>query len=171
VVYGVPASNLLSSASVILPHAAAIPPIPEIAFAKRNDQYGAAKIGIFAYHRETKEPVWHAGIAQSRSTSKDVWLLGAGPFQRGSIYDAPRFAGSKMRMPLVPRKEEAIQNELVEFREEAEFPSPTDLVHEPKAQESSDPPLPDFVLPEPPQLPTAETLKVPPLEPPQTKEQ
>lgn len=124
VVYGIPANNFVNSAAALAPGAPAVPPIPEIALAKRNDQYGAAKIGIFAYDRSTKEPVWQAGIAQARSTSKDVWLFGAGPFQRGSIYDAPRFAGSKLRVPLIPRPSEP--SELAEFREKAEFPLPWD---------------------------------------------
>lgn len=125
VVYGIPQNNFLNSAAAFAPGAPAVPPIPEIALAKRNDQYGAAKIGIFAYHRETKEPVWQAGIAQARSTSKDVWLFGAGPFQRGTIYDAPRFAGSKLRMPLIPHKTEP--SELAAFREREEFPLPQDV--------------------------------------------
>lgn len=124
VVYGIPANNLFSSAATFVPGAPAVPTIPEIALAKRNDTFGAAKIGVFAYHRETKEPVWHAGIAQARSTSKDVWLFGAGPFQRGTIYDAPRFAGSKLRMPLVPKARSTPEQELVTYRSAAEFSSP-----------------------------------------------
>lgn len=123
VVYGIPANNLFSSAATFVPGAPPVPTIPEIALAKRNDTFGAAKIGVFAYHRETKEPVWHAGIAQARSTSKDIWLFGAGPFQRGTIYDAPRFAGSKLRVPLVP-KGRTPEQELVTYRAAAEFSSP-----------------------------------------------
>lgn len=151
VVYGVPANNMLSSASSLVPGAPLVPTIPEIALAKRNDTFGAAKIGVFAYHRVTKEPVWQAGIAQARSTSKDVWLFGAGPFQRGSIYDAPRFAGSKLRVPLVPQNAQQKERELATFHPEAEFILPTDesaqTKHEApvvnKASKSLEPPTPE----------------------------
>jgi len=126
VVYGVPANNMLSSASTLVPGVPLVPTIPEIALAKRNDTFGAAKIGVFAYHRESKEPVWQAGIAQARSTSKDVWVFGAGPFQRGTIYDTPRFAGSKLRVPLVPQNPEQQAQELATFRAGAEFTSPAE---------------------------------------------
>jgi hypothetical protein len=126
VVYGIPANNLLASAAALAPNAPAVPQIPEISIAKRNDQYGAAKIGVFAYHRESKEPVWTAGIAQARSTAKDIWVFGAGPFQRGTIYDAPRFAGSKLRVPLVARRADQKNDDLVEFRGDAEFPLPNE---------------------------------------------
>jgi hypothetical protein len=153
VVYGIPANNALSAASSVAPAGVpTLPQIPEIAVAKRNDQYGAAKIGIFAYHRETKEPVWQAGIAQARSTSKDVWLFGAGPFQRGSIYDAPRFAGSKLKMPLMPRKPD--RYELAQFQEEAEFLSPEDegpTAASPMNSVEAEPPVPQ--LAEPAKLP------------------
>ena len=153
VVYGIPQNNLLNSAAAFAPGAPSVPPIPEIALAKRNDQYGAAKIGIFAYHRVTKEPVWQAGIAQARSTSKDVWLFGAGPFQRGTIYDAPRFAGSKLRVPLIPRNSEP--TELAQFREKSEFPSPHEqaegvkraAAEEPITVTPAEPPAPDEVAP------------------------
>jgi hypothetical protein len=124
VVYGIPANNALNSVSSLMPNTPPVPTIPEIALAKRNDQYGAAKIGLFAYNRETKEPVWNAGTAQARSTSKDVWIGGAGPFQRGTIYGAPQFAGSKLRVPLLPRKPEQIRRDLAEFHAEGEFPQP-----------------------------------------------
>lgn len=130
VVYGLPANNLLNSAAALAPNAPALPPIPEIAVAKRNDQYGAAKIGVFAYHRTTKEPVWQAGIAQARSTSKDIWLFGAGPFQRGSIYDAPRFAGSKLHVPLLPLANDSPDQEIAKFKNEASFPACNDAPEE-----------------------------------------
>jgi hypothetical protein len=152
VVYGIPANNFLNSAAAFTPGAPALPPIPEIALATRNDQYGAAKIGVFAYHKQTKEPVWQAGIAQARSTSKDVWLFGAGPFQRGSIYDAPRFAGSKLRVPLIPGKQEPA--ELAKFQEEPGFHevvAASDEKTTTPVAKPIEPPLP--TLPEPAKLP------------------
>jgi hypothetical protein len=67
--------------------------IPEIPIAKRRDQKGIAKIAVFAYHRETGAPVWQSGLVHQESSSNDVWILGAGPFQRGSIYEGTAFAG------------------------------------------------------------------------------
>jgi hypothetical protein len=101
VVYGIPASNGLSNAASLVPNAPMIPAIPEIAVAKRNDEMGAAKIAVFAYHRETRQPVWQSGIAQARSSAKDTWLLGAGPFQSGTIHRQPKFAGEKLDIPLL----------------------------------------------------------------------
>lgn len=142
---------MLSSASSLVPGAPLVPTIPEIALAKRNDTFGGAKIGVFAYHRVSKEPVWQAGI-QARSTSKDVWLFGAGPFQRGSdVYDAPRFAGSKLRVPLVPQNAQRKKARLATFRPEAEFIVPAEegpsAKHEApvvnKASKSLEPPTPE----------------------------
>lgn len=74
--------------------------VPEIAFAKRRDQRGVAKIAVFAYRRETGEPVWQSGMAMNKSTANDIWLFGAGPFQKGTIYDETCFAGG-----IIPKKE------------------------------------------------------------------
>lgn len=68
--------------------------IPEIPFAKRKDQRGIAKIAVFAYHRATGTPVWQSGIVRQESSANDVWILGAGPFQRGTIYEGTAFAGT-----------------------------------------------------------------------------
>ena len=87
--FGIPAVNVPQVAlAPALPAA-----IPEIPFAKKRDQQGVAKLGVFAYRRETGEPVWQSGIVEHRSTANDVWVLGAGPFHRGTIYDGTRFAG------------------------------------------------------------------------------
>ena len=87
VTYGIPASNGLSSAASLVPNAPPIPMIPEISLAKRADEVAAAKIAVFAYHRETRQAVWQSGLAEARSSSKDMWLFGAGPFQSGTIHD------------------------------------------------------------------------------------
>jgi hypothetical protein len=79
-----------------MPNAPPIPPIPEVSLARKAEQQGAAKIAVFIYHRETRQPVWQSGIAQARSTSKDRWILGAGPFQSGTIYEKAQFAGNEV---------------------------------------------------------------------------
>src|SRR4051812_17264744 len=71
--------------------------IPEIPIAKRKDQRGIAKIAVFAYHRQTGAPVWQSGLIHEESSANDVWILGAGPFQRGTIYEGTEFAGSAIR--------------------------------------------------------------------------
>lgn len=70
--------------------------IPEIPFAKKTEQEGVAKIAVFAYNRTTGQPVWQSGVVQATSTSKDTWVLGAGPFQRGSIRNGTEFAGEQI---------------------------------------------------------------------------
>jgi hypothetical protein len=89
--FGIPATNLpqLTLASG-LPSA-----VPELPIVKRRHQRGVAKIAVFAYRRETGEPVWQSGIATDESTANDVWFFGAGPFKRGTIhqgtvYDDPQ---------------------------------------------------------------------------------
>lgn len=89
--FGIPAVNV-PQVGLASPLPAAIPEIP---FAKRRDQQGIAKIAAFAYRRETGERVWQSGIAEVRSTANDIWVLGAGPFKRGTIYDGTRFLGKE----------------------------------------------------------------------------
>ena len=104
VTYGIPASNALSTAATLLPAVPMAPTIPEIAIGKRNSSMSTSKIVVFAYHRETGKPVWQSGAAVANSDAKDSWLFGAGPFQKGSIYDGTQFAGSRLRFPWNPRK-------------------------------------------------------------------
>jgi hypothetical protein len=118
--YGVPASNSLTTAASMLPNAPVIPTIPELAIAKRNDHYGAAKIAVFAYHRKTRERVWQSGTSLASSRSKDWWLFGAGPFQTGTIYEGTRFAGDEIRLPF-SRGEKPVSGHRVVFSEEHYF--------------------------------------------------
>ena len=97
--YGIPGSNILNSAAPLITPSMALPAIPEISIARRNELEGAAKIGVFAYHRETGQPVWQAGLAAARSDARDTWIFGVGPFQRGTIYDRPQLAGADLRLP------------------------------------------------------------------------
>src|SRR5690606_14739030 len=43
------------------------------------------------------EPVWQSGLVMNKSTANDIWLFGAGPFQKGTIYDETRFAGGAIK--------------------------------------------------------------------------
>lgn len=121
VTYGMPANNFLNAASSLVPNSPPLPTLPELALAKRNEQLAAAKIGAFAYHRETGEPVWQSGLSTIRSTAKDTWILGAGPIQRGDIYGKTRFAGSELGFSLLSSDEESESAPLVDYHKPAQF--------------------------------------------------
>jgi len=93
VTYGVPENNVLGVAATFLsPVPARAPTMPEIAVARRDAREGAAKVAAFAYHRESRQPLWQSGISQSIATSQNTWVLGVGPFQGGSIRDSSKVA-------------------------------------------------------------------------------
>jgi hypothetical protein len=91
--FGIPSMNV-PQIPLVQPVPAAIPEIP---IAKRKDQRGIAKIAVFAYHRATGTPVWQSGIVCQESSSNDVWIFGAGPFQHGTIHDSAEFAGETIK--------------------------------------------------------------------------
>lgn len=99
VTFGIPRSNEVSTAASIFAQTPFVPAIPEISFGKSDLQSGAAKLAVFAYHRESREPVWQSGTRVAKSYSKSTWFLGAGPVRRGTIHDGVRFAGVKLPMP------------------------------------------------------------------------
>lgn len=93
--FGIPA--------VTLPQLAVLPglpsAVPEVPFVKRRHQRGIAKIAVFAYRRETGEPVWQSGIATNESTANDIWFLGAGPFKKGTIHEGTSYADQQHYLP------------------------------------------------------------------------
>jgi hypothetical protein len=97
VLIGVPATNIPTAGFTPTGTAA----IPEIALAKNTNQQAVCKLAVFAYDRMTGRPVWQSGNRKVASRAKDSWLLGTGPFQRGSIYEGTAFAGEKLRVPLL----------------------------------------------------------------------
>lgn len=103
--YGIPASSTLSSATGLFANAPPVPTIPEISLARHEAKSGAAKIAVFAYEKATKKPVWQSGIARSKSSARDTWVLGAGPWQRGTIYEGTQFAGKKFLEGLTTKEE------------------------------------------------------------------
>ncbi len=121
VTYGLPASNALNAAASVISSVPAMPTIPEISVANRNDQSAAAKIALFAYHRESRLPVWQSGIATAKSTAKDTWVLGAGPVQRGTIYDGTLFAGNRLRVPFANTSEKDIDSLPQKYAQSREF--------------------------------------------------
>jgi hypothetical protein len=100
--FGVPSTTLPTAG--LLPVGAAT--IPEIALVKRTNQQGVCKIAVFAYDRMSGRPVWQSGNRKVASRAKDIWVAGAGPFQRGTIYDGTAFAGEKFAVPLVADKKD-----------------------------------------------------------------
>jgi hypothetical protein len=99
VLFGVPQMSVPS----VLPGQPSL--IPEIPLAKKTDQKGVAKIPVFAYNRRTGRPVWQSGVVQAEGTSKDTWVLGAGPFRRGTLGEATDIAGAQVSIPLLSGKE------------------------------------------------------------------
>ena len=99
--YGVPGFSLPTFSSPVAGAPALPSTFPEVAIAKRTDQQAVAKIAVFAYHRETGAPIWQSGADVVASKARDLWVLGAGPFQRGTLYDHTQFAGDALHVPLV----------------------------------------------------------------------
>lgn len=107
ITYGVPASGSLSNAASAVPGAPNMPALPELSLAKKNEQVGASKIALFAYERETRYPVWQSGVTTSMSDSNAMWLFGAGPFRRGTIYDG-------VQLPWLRRNEARREEQLAQ---------------------------------------------------------
>jgi hypothetical protein len=118
--FGMPATNVPQ-----LTLLAALPPaIPEIPIAKRREQRGIAKISVFAYQRETGVPIWQSGIVASESTANDIWILGAGPFKRGTIYEGTSFASSSTTKSRLEEIEKNRTQRTVQLGQEEIFHSP-----------------------------------------------
>jgi hypothetical protein len=125
VVYGLPASNALSNVSTVVAGVPAIPPIPELSVARKAANLGATKLALFAYERESRQRVWQSGLSVARSTARDTWILGAGPFQAGTIYkDNVRFAGSRLALPFMKEKKEVKDGNLAAFQNGALYKDP-----------------------------------------------
>lgn len=91
---------LIGVPQVTLPTGAVMPgapsAIPEIPLAKKTQQRGIVKLAAFAYNQETGQAVWQSGTYPITADARDTWILGTGPFQRGSIYKGTSFAGERM---------------------------------------------------------------------------
>lgn len=92
---------LLGVPQVTLPTGALMPgtpsAIPEIPLAKKTQQRSIVKLAAFAYNQQTGQAVWQSGTHPITADSRDTWILGTGPFQRGTIYSGTSFAGSRVR--------------------------------------------------------------------------
>ncbi len=121
--FGIPSMNV-PQIPIMQPVPAAIPEIP---IAKRKDQRGIAKVAVFAYHRATGTPVWQSGIVREESSANDVWIFGAGPFQRGTIYDGTEFAGAAIKREPSSDDEEPSRTPAASVADEKLFNSPKRL--------------------------------------------
>lgn len=96
--FGVPSVAVPSVPGMPVPMPSTIPEIP---FAKSTNQRAVAKIAVFAYNRKTGRPVLQSGVVPVTSTARNSWFFGAGPFQRGTVYEGTKFAGDQMGVPII----------------------------------------------------------------------
>lgn len=116
VLVGVPATTLPNLGFPGMPSS-----IPEIPLAKVTEQKGVAKLAVFAYNRVTGMPVWQSGVFPVTTLAKDTWLAGAGPYQRGTIYDGSRFAGARITLPFSRQRQQEFPVPRVPVTAEAVF--------------------------------------------------
>lgn len=120
--YGVPATEFPSFVAL-----AGVPSaIPEMPFVKKTEQRGVARVAVFAYNTKTGRPVWQSGVIPVESNAKDLWVLGAGPFQRGTIYDGTKFAGDKLTIPLIDPTSDRDRQDHFSVADEAYFAEPVE---------------------------------------------
>lgn len=105
VLYGIPQLNV----PTVIPGQPG-GPIPEIPLAKRTNRIGVAKIAVFAYNRDTGQPIWQSGVVMKSSTAKDTWVLGAGPYPVGTLYSGTKANGQVIQVPYDEALPEAQRN-------------------------------------------------------------
>ncbi|MBC7353530.1 MAG: hypothetical protein H5U08_14305 [Thermogutta sp.] len=136
VLVGVPQVNLPSVVTAVgLPTA-----LPEIPLIKKTQQSAVTKILLFAYNRKTGRPLWQSGAVLAKSDASDVWIFGAGPFQKGTIYQGTQFAGERLpiKLPDVPLIDLSAQREPVSLLEEAFYAEPLGELSQDGAANSQD---------------------------------
>ncbi len=137
--FGVPATEVPAG----IPVPGVPSSIPELPLAKKTEQRAVTKIAVFAYNRKTGRPIWQSGIVPVESTAKDIWILGAGPFQRGTIYGGTKFAGDELAIPLIiPGKKD---DDSVAVADEAYFAEP-EQQEEQLAEQNTTPGASDGVI-------------------------
>lgn len=142
--FGIPATTLPASTP-----GAGAQIIPELPLAKRTDQRAVAKIAAFAYDRRTSQAVWQSGTIPVESKARDLWVFGAGPFQRGSIHSGTRFAGHNVPALLDLNRSHTGPRSTLPVTQEALFCEPAELAAQHRAnkaetakKESQDSPSP-----------------------------
>ena len=99
--------------------------IPEIPVAKKTNQRGVAKIAVFAYNRMTGRPVWQSGTVMTDADSRDTWVLGAGPFRRGTLGEGVNLGMLNVDIPMLAgRDEEHIGGPWITATQRVYWPEP-----------------------------------------------
>jgi hypothetical protein len=99
--------------------------IPEIPVAKKTNQRGVAKIAVFAYNRLTGRPVWQSGTVLTDADSRDTWVLGAGPFRRGTLGEGLDLGVVHVDIPMLAgRDEEKVTGPWITATQRAYWPEP-----------------------------------------------
>ncbi len=115
--FGIPATKLPQSVPVQgIPHT-----VPELALATKTEQRAVAKIALFAYNRHTGKMVWQSGVIPVESKIHNLWVLGAGPFQRGTVYGGTQSWGQKMRVPFSGKTDRRWQPPIPSVAKEMHF--------------------------------------------------
>lgn len=121
ITYGIPNNNTVRAAAAVTPFAAVVPPLPDLSFGRRNHQIGAARVGVFAYDRVTREPLWQSGVRTGASEARDLWVMGMGPFQDGRVYDQAKIT---TRAPSIFRRKKPDPPGLAQFTTAQTFRAP-----------------------------------------------
>ena len=105
--YGTDANDwLLGIAQTTIPQTITGMPsgtIPEIPLIKKSNQYGVAKLALFAYDKTSGRHVWRSGTMLAFSTAKDIHILGVGPISSGSIERSSKFLDMDIPVPSTSR--------------------------------------------------------------------
>lgn len=163
--FGVPTSPV-PAIPVISPMPSTLPEIP---IAKRKDQRGVAKLALFAYHRATGTPVWQSGVIRQESTANDVWILGAGPFQHGTIYEDDAMANDTSGGGSDDNHRNTAQTRKMKVASESLFNSPQKLAQKPAVAPAADKATAVAANATPPANPTPPAAVAPAPAPPTAK--
>jgi hypothetical protein len=74
--------------------------IPEVQVVTNKRQTATAKIGIVAYDARTRQALGAGGVSIARSDDNNWFVLGMGPFQRGSVREEMQQAAIENVLPL-----------------------------------------------------------------------
>lgn len=121
--FGVPSVNVPAVPGMPMAMPSAIPEIP---FAKTTNQKAVAKLAVFAYNRKTGRPVLQSGVDPVVSTARNSWLLGAGPFRRGTIYEHHQRLENGVEIPIIGGRDKAgeLAGNILPVTAEAVFSEP-----------------------------------------------
>ena len=149
VTYGIPGNAAAASATVFLPTPVPVPApgMPELSIGRRNHQAGTAKVGLFAYDRATREPVWQAGVKRGAADVRDTWFMGLGPYHYRP----------KRHMNFWRENKESRQTEESIARSVDAFNSP--IVFESAVRPPSTTPVPPSFTPNQPQVMPASNMQ------------